>query len=186
MQSDSQQQQPSPVAQEVPGTKLFVGGLSFNITEDVLKQQFSQYGEVDAVRIIVNNRTGQSKGFGFITFKTADNATDAREKLNGVELDGRRIRVDPATENPNRGRGGFRGGGYRGGRGGGYGGGGYGGGFGGGRGRGGGGFRGGYRGGRGGFRGNRGFGGGFGGGGYSRGGGFQKLWWISKHWWIWK
>ncbi|RMD84257.1 MAG: RNA-binding protein [Lentisphaerae bacterium] len=102
--------------------KLFVGGLSHQTTGESLRSLFEQYGEVTESRIIMDRETGESRGFGFVTFADSSDADEARENLNGAEVDGRNITVDEARERRNdRGRGGFRGGrgGYRGGRGGG-------------------------------------------------------------------
>ena len=94
--------------------RLYVGNLNYRTTEDGLADLFSECGEVTEVTVI------EGKGFGFIEFGTDDEANKAIETLNGVELDGREIRVDVANPRPERGGGG---GGYRGGGGGGGGGG---------------------------------------------------------------
>ena len=123
------------------GKKLFVGGLSWNTTDDGLLEAFSAFGEVTDAKVITDRDTGRSRGFGFVTFSDADAATTAIAQMDGTELDGRTIRVNEAEDRGPRGGGG--GGGGRGGGGGG-------GGFGGDR-RGGGGGRGGYGGGGGGY-----------------------------------
>ncbi len=89
--------------------RLYVGNLNYRTTEDGLADLFSECGEVTEVTVI------EGKGFGFIEFGTDDEANKAIETLNGVELDGREIRVDVANPRPERGGGG----GYRGGGGGG-------------------------------------------------------------------
>jgi len=158
-------------------TKLFIGGLSWDTTDESLRKVFEEVGEVVSSRVVTDRETGRSRGFGFVEYNDSRDAEDAREKLNGQEVDGRTIRVDFATESGGGGGGGRGGGGggFRGGRGGGgggsYGGGG-GGGYGGGGGSyGGGGGRGGGGGGRGGSYGGSGGGGSYGGGGGSRSGG---------------
>ncbi|XP_076150456.1 cold inducible RNA binding protein a isoform X3 [Alosa pseudoharengus] len=154
--------------------KLFVGGLSFDTTEQSLEEAFSKYGVIANTHVARNRETQKSRGFGFVTFENPDDAKDALEGMNGKSVDGRTIRVDEAGK-PSGGRsGGGGGGGYRGGGGGGGffrgGGGGYGGG--GDRGYGGGGDRG-YRGGGGG--GDRSYSRGGGSGGYSsRSGGYSS------------
>ena len=95
--------------------RLYVGNLNYRTIEDGLADLFSECGEVTEVTVI------EGKGFGFIEFGSDDEANKAIETLNGVELDGREIRVDVANPRPERGGGG--GGGYRGGGGGGGGGG---------------------------------------------------------------
>jgi len=77
-----------------PSSVLGVFGLSIRSTERDLDDEFSRYGRVEKVTIVYDQRSGRSRGFGFITMSTVDEATRCIEKLNGVELNGRRIRVD--------------------------------------------------------------------------------------------
>jgi RNA recognition motif-containing protein len=114
--------------------KLFVGNLSFSTEENTLQDLFAQAGQVESVRVMRDQATGRSRGFGFVEMATEDDARAAIEKFNETELDGRRLAVNEARPPASGGGRGFGGGG--GGRG--FGGGG-GGGFGGGRGSGGGG-----------------------------------------------
>ncbi|RIA81006.1 hypothetical protein C1645_833117 [Glomus cerebriforme] len=124
--------------------KLFVGGLSWGTDDRSLRSKFEEYGTVEDAVVIRDRDTGRSRGFGFVTFASNEEAEVAIQNLNDAEFDGRNIKVDRAAERsspaPRSGGGGYGGGGYGGG-GGGYGGGrGGGGGYGGrGRGRGGGG-----------------------------------------------
>ncbi|KAM0300760.1 hypothetical protein HYE67_004956 [Fusarium culmorum] len=108
-------------------SKLYVGNLSWNTTDDTLRQTFSEFGEVTDSIIMRDRDTGRARGFGFVTFSTEEQANAAVDALNEQELDGRRIRVNVANARPAGGNGGGfgggRGGGYGGGRGGGYGGG---------------------------------------------------------------
>lgn len=152
--------------------KLFVGGLSWNTTDEGLKEAFSRFGVVVEAKVVTDRETGRSRGFGFVSYSEATDGEAARQAMDGASLDGRSIRVNAAEDKPRTGGGG---GGPRGGGGGG---GGYGGGGGGGgRGGGGGGFRDRDSGGGGG-RGGRGGGGGYddfeGGGGGGRGGGRSR------------
>lgn len=142
-------------------SKLYVGNLSYQVSDEDLSSFFSAAGEVVSARIVRDRETNRSKGFGFVEMSSNDQAQKAVDDLNGQELDGRALRVDLAREEGRGGGGGGRPGGGGGGRG--FGGGG------GGGGRPGGGFGGGG-GGRpsGGGGGGRGFGGG--GGGGNRGG----------------
>ena len=119
--------------------KLFVGGLSWNTSDDGLRSAFEAYGEVTDAKVVTDRETGRSRGFGFVTFSQDDAARQAITALEGTVLDGRTIRVSEAEDKPRGDRGGDRGG--RGGGGGFGGGGGYGGGGGRGGGRGGGGDR---------------------------------------------
>ncbi len=125
--------------------RLYVGNLSFNVSEAELEDLFSQTGAVQSANIVTDRDTGRSRGFGFVEMETKEAADAAIEQFNGREIGGRALTVNEARPRESRGgggggggRGGFGGGG--GGRGGGRGGGG---GFGGGR----GGDRGGERGG---------------------------------------
>ncbi len=76
--------------------KVYVGNLSWDTTEDGLKDFFSQAGTVESAVIIKNKMTGKSKGFGFVEMSTEEEAQTAIETLNGKELDGRNIIVDEA------------------------------------------------------------------------------------------
>ena len=158
------------------GTRLYVGNLSFQTTEDSLRAAFGGDGrQVTEVKIMLDRDTGRSRGFAFVEMATEQDAQGAIQAMNGADLDGRPLKVNEAQPRQDGGgRGGFGGGGgggSRGGYGGGGGGGGRGGYGGGGGGRGGygggggGGGRGGYGGDRGGRRGGRGDDGGGGGGG---------------------
>ena len=116
--------------------KLFVGNLSFSTEEGTLQDLFAQAGPVDSVRVMRDQATGRSRGFGFVEMATEEAAQAAIDKFNETELDGRRLAVNEARPPASGGGRGFGGGGgYGGGGGGGRGGGGgYGGGNGGGRG----------------------------------------------------
>ncbi|KAL0089277.1 hypothetical protein F4703DRAFT_1940784 [Phycomyces blakesleeanus] len=119
--------------------KLYVGNLSWNTTEDTLREAFSAYGTVESSIVMRDRDTGRSRGFGFVTYSSDSEAQAAIDALNEQELDGRRIKVNMASARGGVGggggvySGGGGGGGYSGGGGGGYsgGGGGYGGGYGG-------------------------------------------------------
>ncbi len=76
--------------------KLFVGNLSWDTTEESLKNFFAQVGNVVEVRIITDKFKGRSKGFGFVTMETEELAQQAMDQLNGKELDGRAIAVSEA------------------------------------------------------------------------------------------
>ena len=97
--------------------KIYVGNLSYEVTEDDLQKAFEGFGQIESVRIIKDNYSGRSKGFGFVEMSNNADAQSAISELNDKELKGRKIKVNPArqpTENRG-GRGGF-GGGRRGGR----------------------------------------------------------------------
>jgi len=130
---------------------IYVGNLSYEVTEEDLKEAFQVFGEVDNVKVIKDNYTGRSKGFGFVEMPSKSEAQSAIEGLNGKDLKGRSLNVNEARPRSDSRRGGAGSGGPRRG-GGGRGGGGRGGGGRGGGGRGGGGQGGGGRGGGGGRR----------------------------------
>ncbi|KAF2307664.1 hypothetical protein GH714_030668 [Hevea brasiliensis] len=77
-------------------TKLFVGGLSFYTTENGLSEAFSQYGQVVEAKIVSDRVSDKSKGFGFVTFASLDEAHTALTEMNGKTLNGRVIFVDYA------------------------------------------------------------------------------------------
>ena|SRR5437016_5038300 len=120
-------------------TKLFVGNLSFNTTENQLQDMFAAHGNVIEVDLIMDKFTGRPRGFAFVSMETKEAADAATQALNGKSVDGRALTVNEARPREERSGGGGGGRGYD--RGGGGGGGGYGGGGGGGR----GGDRGGHR-----------------------------------------
>lgn len=76
-------------------TKLFVGGLSWNTTNDTLRDFFAKAGTVVSASVIMDKATNRSKGFGFVEMSTEAEAEEAK-KLTGSELDGRAIAVDEA------------------------------------------------------------------------------------------
>ncbi len=92
---------------------IYVGNLSYDVTEDSLREAFSAYGEVDSVNVIKDKYSGKSKGFGFIEMKDDAKAQAAIDGLNSKDLLGRALKVSqakPRTENRDRGGGGFGGG----------------------------------------------------------------------------
>ncbi len=119
-------------------TKLFVGNLSFNTTENDLQDAFAAHGTVVEANLMMDRMTGRPRGFGFVTMSSPEEAEKAIQALNGAQVDGRALTVNVARPREERPGGGGGGGGrgYGGGGGGGGGGrGGYGGGGGGGGGR---------------------------------------------------
>jgi len=88
---------------------LFIGGLSYNSTQQSLSSYFSQVGEVASARIVTDKETGKPRGFGYVEFHDVDTAKKAYETLNNGMLDGRQIRLDSAAQR-DRPQGGFGGG----------------------------------------------------------------------------
>ncbi|KAG8573155.1 hypothetical protein GDO81_012310 [Engystomops pustulosus] len=77
-----------------PNTCLGVFGLSLYTTERDIRDVFSRYGPLAGVNVVYDQRTGRSRGFAFVYFERIDDSREAMEHVNGMELDGRRIRVD--------------------------------------------------------------------------------------------
>ena len=78
--------------------KLYVGNISFQLSEQQLEDSFGAHGTVTSVRIITDRETGRSKGFGFVEMETADEAQECITQLDGKDLSGRNIRVNIARE----------------------------------------------------------------------------------------
>jgi cold-inducible RNA-binding protein len=94
-------------------SKLYVGNLSYNVTEEQLRELFSQAGTIKEIAMIIDRDTNRSKGFGFVEMTTQVEAQKAIEMFNEHELDGRRMTVNFARPKEDRGgsRGGYGGGG---------------------------------------------------------------------------
>ncbi len=114
-------------------SKLFVGNLSFNTTENDLQDAFAAHGSVVEANLMMDRMTGRARGFGFVTMSTPEEAEKAIAAMNGAQMDGRALTVNIARPREDRPAGGGGGGARR--SGGGGGGGGYSGGGGGGGGR---------------------------------------------------
>ena len=103
-------------------TSIYVGNLSYNATEEDIRQAFAEFGEVAAVNIIMDRETGRPRGFAFVEMPDGAQAKEAIEKLNLTEIAGRSVTVNearPKADRPRRGGGGGgggRGGGRRSGR----------------------------------------------------------------------
>ncbi len=76
--------------------RLFVGSLAWGTTDQTLKSHFEQAGVVESANVIMDKMSGRSKGFGFVEMAGDADASAAIEKLNGSELDGRKIVVSEA------------------------------------------------------------------------------------------
>jgi RNA recognition motif-containing protein len=96
---------------------IYVGNLSYEVTEEDLKKAFDTFGEVNTVKVIKDNFTGRSKGFGFVEMPDKAEAQSAIEGLNGKDLQGRSLNVSEARPRSEGRRGGARSGGARRGRG---------------------------------------------------------------------
>jgi cold-inducible RNA-binding protein len=95
-------------------SKLFVGNLSFNTTENDLQDIFAAHGTVIETNLMMDRASGRPRGFAFVTMDSSEDAEKAINALNGTEVDGRALTVNlarPREERPrNSGGGGFRGG----------------------------------------------------------------------------
>jgi len=86
---------------------IYVGNLPYRTEKEELQEVFEEFGEVESVDIIVDRRSGRSRGYGFVSMPNEGEAKLAVEELNGSELDGRNLRVDfsrPKQEGQSRGR----------------------------------------------------------------------------------
>jgi len=91
--------------------KLYVGNLSYETSEDELRDAFASYGDVASAKIITDRDTGRSKGFGFVEFNDDEAARKAMSSMNGADLKGRALTVNEARPQTDRPRGGGMGGG---------------------------------------------------------------------------
>ena len=83
-------------------TKLFVGNLSFNTTENALHDAFAAHGTVVEANLMVDRMSGRPRGFGFVTMGTPEEAQKAIEAMNGASLDGRNLTVNIARPKEDR------------------------------------------------------------------------------------
>jgi len=87
---------------------IYVGNLSYETTEDDLRQAFESYGEVSSVNIVKDKFSGKSRGFGFVEMSSNDEANEAMSKLNGHELNGRTLNINEARQRDDQRKGKFR------------------------------------------------------------------------------
>ena len=92
---------------------IYVGNLSYEVTEEDLQQAFEGFGQVESVKIIKERFSGESKGFGFVEMPAKGEAESAINELNDTELEGRTLKVNEARPRSETGRGGGRRGGGR-------------------------------------------------------------------------
>ena len=96
------------------GKRLYVGNLSYDTTDAILQQHFSQAGTVESIHLLVDKTTGRSRGIAFVEMASEQDAQAAIQQFDGKDLDGRTIKVNearPREERPPRSGGGFGGGG---------------------------------------------------------------------------
>lgn len=87
--------------------KLYVGNLSYEVTEEELVQIFSQCGQVTSAKLVIDQETGRSKGFGFVEMPSDDEAHHAIDRMRGQEIKGRPLIIDEAKDKPMADRGDF-------------------------------------------------------------------------------
>jgi cold-inducible RNA-binding protein len=88
--------------------KLYVGNLSYNVTEAQIRELFAQVGEISEVNVIMDRDTGQSKGFAFVQMADDNAATEAIRRFNGHSIDDRSLKVSEARPREERSSGGGR------------------------------------------------------------------------------
>lgn len=87
------------------GAKLYVGNLSWEVKDDDLRELFAKFGELSEVKVMIDNYSGRSKGFAFVTFADEESAKKAIAELDGKDFKGRAIKVNeakPMEERPRR------------------------------------------------------------------------------------
>lgn len=86
----------------VSQTKLFVGGLNWQMRGNDLREEFAKFGEIVFARVNLDRETKRSKGFGFVEFANGEDAAKAKAEMDGQEVWGRPIKVDFAKEDPTK------------------------------------------------------------------------------------
>jgi RNA recognition motif-containing protein len=81
---------------------MYVSNLGFHTSDDDLRKLFEQFGQVSSAKVITDRETGRSRGFGFVEMSSSTESSEAMEKLNGKEIEGRNISVTVAREKENR------------------------------------------------------------------------------------
>ncbi len=89
-------------------SKLYVGKLAYETTEETLKNEFAKHGNVTSVQLILDRDSGRSKGFGFVEMASDEEAQAAIKALDGKEFEGRTIVVNVARPKEDRSSGGYR------------------------------------------------------------------------------
>jgi len=108
----SRKEQWSKTNKIIMGSKLYVGNLSFDVTENDLRDMLAQHGPVNEINVIMDKETGRARGFAFATMNTEEGAKAAIEALNGKDWKGRALTVNEARPREDRGGGGSSSRGY--------------------------------------------------------------------------
>ncbi len=77
--------------------RLFIGNLSWDTTDESLRDAFAQHGKVLDAKVIIDRYSGRSRGFGFVTYENSEMASNAKDRMHGQSVDGREIRVEVAS-----------------------------------------------------------------------------------------
>lgn len=88
---------------------IYVGNLSYKVSDQELKETFEEYGEVISAKVITDRETGRSKGFGFVEMSDEEEAQNAIEDLDGTDMNGRTLKVNKAKPKPEGSKSGGRG-----------------------------------------------------------------------------
>lgn len=83
-------------------TKIYVGGLNYEVSDEDLSKMFSEFGEVESAIVIKDRETSRSKGFGFVEMTQSEDAQKAINDMNGKEIDGRKLTVNQARPREDR------------------------------------------------------------------------------------
>jgi len=82
--------------------KLFVGNIPYSMSESELRELFEKVGELESCKLIMDRETGRSKGFGFVEYKTEEDASEAMEQLNEADVQGKKLVVNKARPQEKR------------------------------------------------------------------------------------
>lgn len=82
--------------------RLYIGNLPYSMTDEGLEEAFAPHGELTSARVIIDRETGRSRGFGFVEYSNDDQGKAAMQAMDGLEVDGRPLRVNEAHERERR------------------------------------------------------------------------------------
>lgn len=88
------------------GKRLYVGNLSYDTTDETLSAKFGEFGELESATVVMDKMSGRSRGFGFVEYASDEDAAKAIEAMDGVEFEGRELKVNEARPREERGGGG--------------------------------------------------------------------------------
>ncbi|MCA9375948.1 MAG: RNA-binding protein [Candidatus Doudnabacteria bacterium] len=88
------------------GKRLYVGNLSYDTTDETLSAKFGEFGELESASVVMDKMSGRSRGFGFVEYASDEDAAKAIEAMDGVDFEGRELKVNEARPREERGNGG--------------------------------------------------------------------------------